>query len=479
MLDEVLALDATDQARLIAAREIAPLELLEAVIDRIERLDGAVNAVTLRLFDQARATLSQGVPDGPFGGVPFLIKDIYCHVKDTVTSNGARVFRDNLIDHDSELTARYRRAGLVIAGKTNVPEMASVGTTESTYLGPARNPWSLAHTPGGSSGGASAAVAAGYVAAAHANDGAGSTRIPAACCGLFGLKPSRGRITLGPDVGEAIGGITAEHVVSWSVRDSAALLDATQGPSPGDPYAAPPAGQSFLAAMAERGRPLRVAVCDTALFATVLDPACRQAVQDAAILFGDLGHRVEWAAPRIDGEAFRRSLSAFWPMTVTRTLTAAARARGVDPDRLAEELEPLNQHLYSLGRDRRAVDYLQDLVFFQGMTRAFGRFFQDWDILLTPTLTFPPPKLGFFDAALVGREEAWRRVIDSFAFTAPANVCGLPAASVPFAFNADGLPVGIHLTAAYGDEAVLFRLAAEIEEARPWAHTRPRLEALP
>lgn len=475
MSDDLHRLDGLGQAALIAAGRISAEELLAATIARIETLNPEVNAVIMRLYDEARAAIAAGLPEGPFRGVPFLVKDFYCHVAGTPTTNGSRLFARNIVDHDSELTRRYRSAGLVIAGKTNVPEMVTIGTTEPAFYGATRNPWNRGHSAGGSSGGAAAAVAAGFVAFAHANDGAGSIRIPASSCGLFGLKPSRGRITLGPDVGESIGGITSEHVVTRSVRDSAAMLDATAGAMAGDPYRAPEAEGSFLAALSLRGRPLRIAVMDEALFATEVDPRCRAAVGEAAELLARLGHDVAWARPAVDGEAFHRALRRFWPMTVTRGITAAAEARGVAVDDLARELEPLNQYLVALGRQRLAVDYIGDLVSFQALTRGLGGFLCDYDVLMTPTLAFPPPPLGHYDAARVGGEEAYDRVIASFAFTAPANVAGLPAASVPFAMTADGLPIGIQITAGLGGEHVLFHLAAEIEGARPWTHLEPQL----
>jgi len=252
--DDLLDRDALDQAARVHAGDVTPRELVEAAIARCEAINPHINAVTQSLYASARQE-ALAPAQGAFQGVPFLVKDFYCHVKDTVTTGSSQLLRENRMDHDSELMRRYRAAGLVTIGKTNVPEMASMGTTEPRMFGATKNPWNLAHTPGGSSGGAAAAVAAGIVAVAHANDGAGSTRIPAACCGLFGLKPSRGRITLGPDVGESIGGITAEHVVSRSVRDSAAMLDATQGGMAGDPYAAPPSPLGYLTATRAKPNP--------------------------------------------------------------------------------------------------------------------------------------------------------------------------------------------------------------------------------
>lgn len=475
MNSDILECDATEQARLIADGEISAGELIEVSISRIESCDGQINAVTQRFFDEARKNADGSLVDGPFRGVPFLVKDFYCHMKGTPTTGSARLLKDNVIDHDSELMRRYRQAGFVTLGKTNVPEMVSVGTTEPAWRGATRNPWNLDHTPGGSSGGAAAAVAAQYVAAAHANDGAGSIRIPASCCGLFGLKPSRGRITLGPDVGESIGGITAEHVVTRSVRDSAAILDATCGPMAGDPYVAPPPPRPFLESVRSPQAGLRIAVSSGAPDGTNVAPECVAAVEEAANLCRSLGHHVEEISSPIDGPGFRAALSNFWPMTVTRGLVALAEHRGTDPDVLVRDLEPFNQYLFSRGISRRAVDYIQDLVRFQGMARVFGHFFEKYDIWLSPTLPFAPPKLGYFDAGTLGGEEAWQRVLDSFAFTAPANVTGLPSASIPMSWTGDNLPIGVQLTARLNDEASLFNLAGQMEIAKPWSGRRPEL----
>ncbi|BCH27934.1 amidase [Mesorhizobium sp. L-8-3] len=475
MTQEILELDATAQAGLVARGEVSPAELVEASIAQIEAGEPVLNAVTQRFFGQALDSAKSGLPDGPFRGVPFLVKDFYCHMAGTPTTGSARLLEDNVIDHDSALMSRYRGAGFVTLGKTNVPEMVTMGTTEPVWRGATRNPWNITHTPGGSSGGAAAAVAARYVAAAHANDGAGSIRIPASCCGLFGLKPSRGRVTLGPDVGEAIGGITAEHVVTRSVRDSAAILDATAGPLAGDPYIAPPPARPFLDELEAPRQGLRIGVTFAAPDGTDVAPECVAAVEHAAGLLRELGHQVEEVTLPFDGRAFRAALGDFWPLTVTRGLSAIAAARGQDPELLVRDLEPFNQYLFSKGITRRAVDYIRDLVGFQGMARAMGGFYEIHDLWLSPTLAFAPPPLGYFDAGALGGEEAWKRVLDSFAFTAPGNVTGLPSASIPMDRNAAGLPIGIQLTARLNDEAVLFNVAGQLETANPWALSRPLL----
>ncbi len=477
--DDPLDLDALGQAALVAKGEVSAAELVDGAIARIEALDPAINAVTLRLFDQARAMARQeGVRQeeggGAFRGVPFLVKDLLCHVQGTATTAGARILRDAVVDHDSELMRRYRRAGLIPLGKTNLPELASMGTTEPELYGPTRNPWAPGRSAGGSSGGSAAAVAAGYVAVAHANDGAGSIRIPASCCGLFGLKPSRGRITLGPDLGESIGGITAEHVVTRSVRDSAALLDATHGAMPGDPYVAPAPEGTFSDALRDRGRRLRIAVSLAPLFTVEVNQESISAAREAASLCEALGHEVVEASPAISGEPLRAAVEGFWPMTVTRTVATLARLRGVPAAALASELEPFNRSLVERGLRRGAADYLLDLAQFQAATRRLGEFLERFDVWLTPTMPTLPPPLGTFDARAHGAEEILRRVVDSFAFTVPANLAGLPAASVPLHWTAEGLPVGVQIAARLGGEATLLMLAAQLEEARPWQARHPR-----
>lgn len=469
----LLDFDATEQARLIADGEVTASELLEASIARIEECEPLLNAVTQRFFDEARREVESNLVDGPFRGVPFLVKDFFCHMRGTPTTGSARVLRDNVIDHDSELMSRYRQAGFITLGKTNVPEMASMSTTEPVWRGITRNPWNTDHTVGGSSGGSAAAVAARYVASAHANDGAGSTRIPASCCGLFGLKPSRARITLGPDIGESLGGITAEHVLTRSVRDSAAILDATCGAMVGDPYAASSPKERFLDAVYAPRTSARIAVSFTAPDGTEVASECVAAVEQAAELCGTFGHHVTEASPPIDGAKFRSVMDNFWPMTVTRGIVAIAQQRNCQPEILVSDFEPFNQYLFAKGITRRAVDYIQDLFWFQGMARVFGQFFENYDIWLSPTLPFAPPRLGYFDAGTLGGDEAWRRVLNSFIFTAPANVTGLPSASIPMQWTGDNLPIGVQATARLNDEAILFSLAAQMEAANPWCDIYP------
>jgi len=466
-LNDPLELDAMGQAELVASGEVSSLELVEASIAKIEALDDRIGALSQRYFDEARGLakdLAKAPVPGPFSGVPFLVKDFFCHMEGKPTCGGSRLLRDNIVDHDSELMRRYRAAGFVTLGKTNVPEFVSLGTTEPVWPGPTRNPWDLTRSPGGSSGGAAAAVAARYVAAAHANDGAGSTRIPAACCGLYGLKPSRARVTLGPHMCESIGGITAEHVVTRSVRDSAAILDTVHGPMSGDPYCAPQMSHTFLDAVGSFPNNLRIALTLDPPDGSPLDADVREAVLSAAKLAVQLGHHVEVIDAPYDGVRFREVMDCFWPMTVTRAIVAVAQERGIAAELLAEQVEPLNRHLFNRGITRRAVDYMQDLVWFQSVTRGFGKMFETWDIWLTPVQTQPPAPLGFFSPQDVSPAEAWDRVLTSFLFTSPANVAGLPAASLPLGWSRSGLPIGVQLTGKYGDEMSVLSLSAQFED---------------
>lgn len=466
MMNEILSLDATGQAERIAAGDVSPIELLDATIARCEERNPVLNAVTVKFYDMARDAVKAGrVPSGPFHGVPFLLKDFYAHKADTPTTASSALLAGGVMDHDSILTERFEAAGFVIFGKTNVPEMVSIGTTEPLLYGPSRNPVDAEHTPGGSSGGAAAAVAGGIVAAAHANDGAGSTRIPASYCGLFGLKPSRARITLGPDVGESIGGITSEHVVTRSVRDSAGILDATKGAAPGDPYVAPAFSGSYLDSLHQPLSCLRVAVSTDPFFdGCTTDPQVGAQVLKAAALLQSMGHEVSETATPINPAEFREVFTRFWPITVSRAAFGLAAARNTSVAEIARQMEPINQHMISLGIDLPAVQYVTDLVHFQDLARRMGSFFQQVDVMLTPTVIHPAPKLGYYDVDRIGAGRAYDRVMDSFAFTCLANVTGLPAASVPFGHTKEGLPVGIQITAALGQEDLLLRLAASIEK---------------
>lgn len=473
-LDELAWLDATAQAELVRRNELKPIELVEAAIARIERVNPQLNAVVFPLYDQARAAAeAENLPVGPFRGVPYLIKDLVASYAGARQTSGSAFLHDFVAPHDSELVRRLKLAGLIITGKTNTPEFGILPTTESRLLGAARNPWDTNRTTGGSSGGSAAAVAAGLVPAAHANDGGGSIRIPASCCGLFGLKPTRARVPLGPDVGDIMGGLVAEHAVTRSVRDSAALLDAVSGPESGDPYAVAPPVRPFTSEVSIPPGRLHIGFTSKAPAEVAVHPDCVHAVENAAELCAALGHAVEEAAPAINGAMFRDVFVNVWAAGVAWTVAAAERAtlRKARP----EDFEPLTWALVEMGRKISAVDYLLAWSALQGISRGVARFFEVYDLWLTPTLAQPPLPLGHFDSPpnlpLLGLQRATEFV----AFTPFANVTGQPAMSVPLYWNSEGLPVGAHFVGRFGDEAMLFRLAAQLEQARPWSMRRPPL----
>jgi amidase len=463
--------DATAQAELVRRGEASPLELVSAAIARIERLDPRLNAVIHRMFDRARRAASGPLPDGPFRGVPFLVKDILAAVEGEPLASGSVSMRDYVAPGDSWLVDRYRKAGLVIVGKTSTPEFGFLPTTEPRLHGATRNPWDLTRTTGGSSGGSAAAVASGMVPFAHANDGGGSIRIPASCCGLFGLKPTRGRTTLGPALGDVMGGLVCEHALTRSVRDSAALLDAVHGPGPGDPYFAPPPARPFLAEVgADPGR-LRVAFSTATLSGAAAHPDCVAAVADAARLCEQLGHHVEEASPPVDAAMFTMMFTAVWAAGAGAALDGLSflTGRPITPGLV----EPLSWALAEMGRATPAPRYLMATAYLQQLSRAVARFMLRHDVLLTPVLAEPPLPLGSFEPTADNPLAALARAASFAPFTPLQNVTGEPAMSVPLHWNAQGLPIGVQFVARCGDEATLFRLGAQLEQARPWAHRRP------
>ena len=474
-LDEFAFMDATAQAELVHQRQVKPIELLDAAIERIERLNPSINAVITPMYAQARAAASGHIPEGPFTGVPFLVKDLWPSYAGVRLAKGSAFLRDYIADHDCELVIRLKRAGLITLGKTNTPEFGLLPTTEPRLFGPTRNPWGLERTVGGSSGGSAAAVAAGMVAMANASDGGGSIRIPSSCCGVFGLKPTRGRNPLGPDYGELMGGLSAEHAVTRSVRDSAALLDATSGPDVGDPYWAPPPKRPFLKVLKAKTRRLRIAFAVAAPIQIPVHPDCVAAVREAAALCADLGHHVDEASPTVDGELMVRAFTTVLSVGCASCVDGWAHITQRKP--VPDQFEPLTWAVAELGRQQSGPAYLlarQDLF---RLSRDIARFFAGYDVWLTPTITEPPALLGSFDSPLDNPLHGLLRAAAIVPFTAPFNATGQPAMSVPLHWNADGLPVGVQFAGRFGDEATLFRLAAQLEEARPWANRRPRVSA--
>lgn len=464
--------DAMSLAELVANKDVKPLELVEDAISRIEKHNPAFNAVVSKFYDEARKAAA-GRLSGPLAGVPFLLKDINASIKGIPTSGGSRPFSTIPAPNDSESVLRYRKAGLIFMGKTNTPEFGLNLSTEPALFGPTRNPWSLEHSAGGSSGGASAAVAAGMVPAAHASDGGGSIRIPASCCGLFGLKPTRARISSGPDTGEGWGGLSIQHVITRSVRDSALLLDISAGAGSGDPYYAEPPKGSFLAATRRDPGKLKVAVAFTTPSGAALDPECAAAIRATAKLCESLGHTVEEAYPEFPFEEVRLASSTVICASIAAKLDGLAEQRG---RAIAEdELEPLTWLCYEGGKAVTGPQYVAAIQIIHRTGRQLAPFFRKYDVLLTTTLAKPPIKLGV--ARTDDKDPTdFIGVVQSYSpFCQVFNVTGQPAMSVPLHWTASGLPVGVHFAAPYGGEELLYSLAAQLERAEPWADKRPKL----
>lgn len=475
MLTELASLDATAQAELIRKKEITAQELLESAIARAERVNAKINAIVTPMYDIARKAAQSKFPEGPFAGVPYLLKDHTASFAGVRLTFGSRFCRDLIAPHDSELVIRLKRAGLNIFGKTNTPELGILCTTEPELFGKTRNPWNLEKTTGGSSGGSAAAVAARIVPAAHANDGGGSIRIPASCCGIFGLKPTRARNPLGPDIGDALGGLVAEHAVTISVRDSAALLDATAGPDVGDPYYAPPKERPYVREVGASPGRLRIAFATTAQTGTPIHPDCVAAVKDAAKLLESLGHSVEEASPPLNGPHFTQAFMCLWTTGMAGIIDAFAMMMKRAPK--PEDFEAGTWAVYQSGKAQSGSNYLLAVGFLQAAAREIARFFTKYDIWLTPTLGEPPVPLGTFDSPPGNPMAGLARAMTFVPFTPILNCTGQPAMSVPLYWNAEGLPIGTHFAARFGDEATLYRLAAQLEQARPWADKIPPIAA--
>jgi amidase len=476
MSSDIAFLDATAQADLVRTKQASPAELVDGSIARIEKLNPRVNAVIHELFERARSEAAGTLPDGPFRGVPFLLKDLGAELAGTPFCEGLSFAGDYRSTETQELTRRYLAAGFVICGKTNTPELGILPTTEPQRFGPTRNPWHTDHSTGGSSGGSAAAVASGMVPAAHANDGGGSIRIPASCCGLVGLKPTRGRNSLAPQYGDLMGGFVCEHVVTRSVRDSAAILDATAGPVPGDPYWAPPRrGPSFAAAATTPPASLRVALLTASPTGSAVHPDCVAATDAAARLCESLGHRVEVATLPVNGDAFVGDFINAWAAGNAWALADWERRLGRSARE--EDVEPLTWALVQLGRGLDAGSYLMAVQGLQRVTRQIAASFEEFDVLLTPTLGEPPAPLGTFDSPPGEPLAGLFRSADYVPFTPPFNVTGQPAISLPLAWNDAGLPIGVQFVGRLGDEETLLALAGQLEQAAPWAERRPPVSA--
>ena len=465
--------DASGLAELVRGRQVSPSELLEAAIERVEARNAAVNAVTMPLYDYGRAAIAKGLPDGPFTGVPFLMKDLTASIAGVPMTRSSRFFADAPAPTaDSEHVARLKRAGLVIFGRTNTCELGLSLTCEPRMHGPTRNPWDLTRISGGSSGGAAAAVGARMLPMAHATDGFGSIRAPAACCGLVGLKPTRGRNTMAPGLGEGLGGCSIEHAVTLSVRDSAALLDATSGSGAGDPYVAPPLARPFRQEVGAEPGALRIGFTSLAPNGAKVEAEGLRVLAEAVKLCADLGHRVEEADPAIDRPAV---VSTFLTLAAANTVVNLAshptKGRAARPD----EVETVTWETAKLGEKISGADYVRATQAAHRLGRQMAAFHEGWDVLLTPGLATLPVKLGWLDMMMDDVDEYWRRVFAFSPFTVWFNLTGQPAMMLPLGRSPEGVPIAVQIVGRYGDEATLFRLAAQLEAARPWFERKPAL----
>ncbi len=464
--DEYSTLDATAMAELVQRGEVTALELVEEAIARVEIHNGTLNAVITPMYEYARKQAEDNLNDGPFKGVPFLVKDFCAEVAGFPFTEASAFLRDYIPNEDSELYRRFCNAGLITIGKTNLPELAIGATTEPRLFGATRNPWDTTRTTGGSSGGAAAAVAARIVPTAHGNDIGGSIRIPASCCGLVGLKPSRGRGTTAPHYGDIVAGFFVEHVLTRSVRDSAAMLDVIAGPGVGEPYFAPPPKSSFAEQASRDPGKLKIGFTDKTPFGEKVHPDCVEAVHKTAQLLESLGHIVEEAEPSYDAERLWRNFTALLASGAAWAIADWARRTQKEP--IADDFEPFVWAFAERGKGLSSADYLLAMQDVQSEARSFSQFFEDYDLFLTSTLGKPPVKLG----TLVYKDDPFelRRKTSEFSpFTYVSNATGQPAISLPLHWNDDGLPVGIHFVARYPDEAMLFRLAGQLEKAKPWS----------
>jgi len=486
------AYDGLGMAELVRKKEISPAELCEEAIQRIEKLNPRLNAVITPMFDLARNDIDKGLPEGPFTGVPFLLKDLIAAYAGVPLTGGSRAYRNYIPDEDCELVKRFKKAGVVIMGKTNCPEFGLMGITEPELHGPTRNPWNTDHTPGGSSGGSAAAVAGGMVPIASGGDGGGSIRIPSSCCALFGFKPTRGRNPTGPDHGAIWQGAVVEHVISRSVRDSAAMLDATCGADVGAPYIIPPPERSYMEEITREPGSLKIAFNSRSPLDTEVHPECARAVEETARLLDELGHRVEENRPAIDGKALATSYLTMYMGEIAADIEELELILGRKAKR--SDVEALTWTLGLLGRTYSAGYFVEQMREWGTAARTMGRFHETYDLYLTPTTASPPVRIGelkpkpaerallaMVNSMGLGKLLKLSGIVDTLAvqslsktpFTQLANFTGQPAMSVPLHWTAEGLPCGVQFIGRFGDEATLFRLAAQLEQAQPWFDRRP------
>ncbi len=484
--------DGLGLAELVRDGEITPLELVDEAISRIESVNPQVNAVIHKMYERARTAASGDLPDGPFRGVPFLLKDLLAAYAGEPMRSGSRFLKDYVPDYDSEMVKRYKASGLVTLGKTNTPELGIEASTEPDLFGPTNNPWDLTRTAGGSSGGSAVAVTSGMVPLAGGGDGGGSIRIPASCCGIFGLKPTRGRTPTGPVASEYWHGLAIEHVLTRSVRDSAAALDAIRGPDAGAPYYPPPPRRPYLGEINEDPSKLRIAFTHDPFLGKTVHPDCITGLDSTVRLLQGLGHELVENTPQIDGK--RLSMAYLTMLTASIQTDIEEYEKALGRKATAADFETATWALALLGRRAKAVDLAHALRTLQSASRTVGRFFDKYDVLLTPTLSEPPILTGSLKlqgaqakvlgalcrlnaGALIemlgGIEATAEDVFAFIPYTPLFNFTGQPAMSVPLYWNEDGLPIGMHFVGRYADEATLFQLAGQLERAQPWFDKRP------
>lgn len=467
--DEYARLDAVAMATLVRRGDVKPIELLDCAIERAEAVNGKLNAIVYKGYEDARRAADNIIPESPFAGVPFLIKDLYCDVKGWPMSNGSRFYRDYVSDRDSEWTARCRKAGLVIMGKTNTPEFGITGTTEGAYLGPCRSPYGENQIAGGSSGGSASAVAAGIVPMAHATDGLGSIRIPAACNGLVGLKVTRNRNPVEWNAG--VTGLSVGHVVTVSVRDSAAMLDAVSGPELGAPYAFPPSPSSFLEAAMARPKHLKIAFSAENPSNTPLHDDVAAGFSATIATLKELGHEVFERPLPIDWRALYRAQGAHSAGHFGAAIIEAIKEVGREPE--DGDFERLTRAAWEGGKRLSADKSAYGTMVMRNMSRDILAQWEHFDVFLCPTMIQPPPQIGLIDPVNLEPKEVNKRQSRVFGYTPPFNMTGQPSISLPLAWSKEGAPIGMMFTGRYGDEATLLNLAMQLEQAVPWAPYRP------
>jgi amidase len=467
--------DALGLADQVKRGKVSPTELIEAAIERVEARNGAVNAVTMKLYDYGRKAIADGLPDGPFTGVPFLLKDLTASLAGVKMTRGSKFFAAAPPPTaDSEHVKRLKRAGLVIFGRTNTCELGLSLTCEPQLYGPTKSPWDVTRISGGSSGGAAASVGARMLPMAHGSDGFGSIRVPAACCGIVGLKPTRGRNTLAPYTGEGLGGCSTEHALTLTVRDTAALLDATAGAGPGDPYVAPLPPRPFLAEVQAERRPLRIAYTTAAPNGAPVDTEYLKALAETVVVCKDLGHKVQEADPEIDRAAV---VPTFLTLAAANMVVNLASHPTAGRPACKGEVENVTWGTAQKGEKIAAADYVRATQTMHRLGRQMATFHAGYDVLLTPGLGTLPPKLGWIDMMLEDVDEYWRRVFTFSPFTVWFNLTGQPALMLPLGRTASGFPIAVQLAGRYGEEGTILSLGAQLEKARPWFDKKPPIAA--